>query len=101
MRAVRLLGLALVLVSALVAGAPAQAKSGVRATITSGLPTTAPPGSRIRVAWRLLDRQGHPFGAGGVFIRLLSAEGSTLAFAPGHSHADGRYVAQARIHPVE
>jgi hypothetical protein len=97
MRRVLLVGLALLFASVLEAGAPAGAKTGVWAMITSGLPTTAPPGSRIRITWRLADRQGHPFGAGGVFVRLLSAEGSTTAFAPGHAYADGRYAAIARV----
>jgi hypothetical protein len=95
MRSVLVVGLALIAVGALGAGAPA--KTGVWATITSGLPTTAPAGSRVRITWRLADRQGHPFGAGGVFVRLISAEGSTIAFAPGHAYADGRYAASARV----
>jgi hypothetical protein len=97
MRIGLLVGLALIVVGALGAGEPVQAKTGVWATITSGLPTTASPGSRIRVTWRLADQQGHAFGAGGVFVRLISAEGSTTAFAPGHDYADGRYAAIARV----
>ena len=97
MRMGLLVGLALIAVGALRAGEPALAKTSVWATITSGLPTTAPPASRIRITWRLADRQGHPFGAGGVFVRLISAEGSTTAVAPGHRYANGRYAAIARV----
>ena len=62
------------------AALPAGAKDGVKATLLTSIPLDAAPGTRVGVAWRLfsLDKRGkeRPFGAGGVFVRLLSATGA-------------------------
>jgi hypothetical protein len=73
---------ALVLVSALVLTAGAAAKDGVRATLTSPIDVKASPGATVHVTGTLADRDGHPFGAGSLFVRLLGRSGgSTFAFA--------------------
>lgn len=63
-----------------VAAWPAGAKDGVQATLTTPIPLDAAAGTRVRVGWRLysVDSRGkeRPFGAGGVFVRLLSATGA-------------------------
>jgi len=79
---------------------PAAGKEGVKATLTTRVPLTAPAGTTLRVAWTLAyrDEHGrrHPFGGEGVFVRLLSASGapSTTAFA---RRANGGYAAAVRV----
>jgi hypothetical protein len=80
---------------ALVAAVPASGKEGARATLTTRVPLTAAPGTSFRVAWTvtILDSgKRRPFGAGGMFVRLLSpARGaSTKVYAQG---VNGRYHA--------
>jgi hypothetical protein len=58
------------------------------------LPLSAKPGTHLRVGWTLASVENgrrHPFGASGVFVRLLSASGApaSRAFASG----DGTYTA--------
>jgi hypothetical protein len=74
------LGVLVVVAAALLAGAlPAAAKEGVKATLTTKIPLDAAPGTKFEVGWTLayLDEAGRrqPFGAGEVFVRLLSASG--------------------------
>lgn len=57
----------------LAVGLPATAKDGVRATLTTRVPADARAGTRLRVGWTLATRDGHAFGGGGIFVRLLSA----------------------------
>ena len=67
-------------VLASITAVPAGAKDGVNATLTTRIPLDATAGTRVRVAWRLfsVDERGkeRPFGAGGVFVRLLSGSGA-------------------------
>ncbi|HEY7693945.1 MAG TPA: hypothetical protein VH816_16530 [Gaiellaceae bacterium] len=84
---------------ALVAAVPASGKEGARATLTSHVPVAAAAGTRFRVAWvvTILDNgRRRPFGAGGMFVRLLGpARGaSTKVYAQG---LDGRYHAIVRV----
>src|SRR3954451_24863805 len=81
---------------ALAAGS-AGAKEGVEATILSAIPKDAAPGSSFRVEWRLAElRDGHPFGAGGIFVRLVGPTGAaTTAFAD--EGANGRFAATATV----
>jgi hypothetical protein len=62
------------------AALPASAKDGVQATLKTSIPLDAAAGTRVRVAWKLFSVEGRgkerPFGAGGVFVRLLSASGA-------------------------
>jgi hypothetical protein len=86
-----------------VAVVPAAAKEGVKATLATKIPLDAKPGSRLRVAWKLIyaegDNRGQPFGANGVFVRLRSASGARAetAFAPTADHADGEYAATVAV----
>jgi hypothetical protein len=75
------LGVLMVVAAALLIGAPpAAAKEGVKATLTTKIPLDAAPGTKLEVGWTLayLDDNGRrqPFGAGEVFVRLLSASGA-------------------------
>jgi hypothetical protein len=71
------LRLALVLIGtaaiATVAASPVAGKDGVKATLTTQVPLRATPGTQITIAWKLASKSGRPFGAGEVFVRLLSA----------------------------
>jgi len=92
-----------VLAAALVLAAPAAAKDGVQAHVTTAIPTDASPGDRLHVAWKLdfLDRSARltPFNAVGVFVRLRSASNGapTIAFATATAHTDGRYDATVTV----
>jgi hypothetical protein len=80
-------GMLVVAITALVAPLSAAGKEGVRATLRTAVPLDAEPGARLKVAWTLTfageDGVQHPFGAGGVFVRLVSASGggSRIGFA--------------------
>jgi hypothetical protein len=88
---------------AALAAAPAAGKDGARARLTTALPLDAAPGTTLAVGWRVdvPDQSGgrQPFGAGGMFVRLLSRTGApaTTAFASGTEHADGRYAAEVTV----
>ena len=78
------------------AAAPAAAKEGLKARLTTTIPLDASPGTPLEVAWTLADPKGRPFGAGGVFVRLASASGARpeTAFARGDT---GDYAATVRV----
>jgi hypothetical protein len=79
---------------AVLAAGSAGAKEGVEATLLTTIPKDAAPGTTIRIEWRLAELQtGHPFGAGGIFVRLLGPRGATTADATETAH--GRFVANA------
>ena len=85
--------------AALFAALPAAAKEGVEATLRTSIPLDAPAGTQVKVAWTLayIDENGQrqPFGANGVFVRLLSASGadSEEGVAPMGAHPTGEYEA--------
>lgn len=85
---------------ALAAALPATGKDGVKATLERSIPLDAPAGTRLDVAWKLayIDERGkrQAFGAGGLFVRLLSASGArpVTAFASGDR---GAYRATAVV----
>jgi hypothetical protein len=86
------------LVVALVAVPPAHAKEGVKATLKTPIPFDAKPGTKLDVSWTLwLVDQGRrrPFGAGDVFVRLVSAtgEGAETAYVDG----SGTYTATVAV----
>jgi hypothetical protein len=97
------IGLVCVGATALVAALPAPGKDGVRAALTTNVPLDAREGTHLRVAWTLasLDEQGrrHPFGANGVFVRLLSASGgpAETGFAPTGAYTTGEYTATVAV----
>jgi hypothetical protein len=74
----------------------ASAKEGVEATLLTAVPKQAAPGAAIRIEWRLADLTGRPFGAGGIFVRLIGPGGaSTTSLA--HALARGRFTATATV----
>jgi hypothetical protein len=85
--------------AALITALPADAKEDVQATLTMPVPLDAGPGTELTVAWKLfsVDDQGRrqPFGANGVFVRLLSGSGAaaTEGVAPAGGHPTGEYEA--------
>lgn len=88
---------------ALFAALPAGAKEDVEATLMSGVPLDAPAGTRLTVSWSLfsVDENGgrEPFGANGVFVRLLSASGaqSEEAVASPGAYETGEYEATVTV----
>src|SRR5436190_23995558 len=83
--------LLVVAVAALVVAASASAKEGEKATLMTPIPLDSKPGSKLTVTWTLAFTENgkqHSFGAGGVFVRLLSATGAKTetADAPGYSN---------------
>ena len=86
----------------LVAAAPASGKEGARATLTTRVPLSAAAGTSFRVAWvvTILDNgRRRPFGAGGMFVRLLSpVRGQSVkVYAKG---VGGHYHATVRVPTV-
>ena len=85
--------------AALIAAPAGSAKEEVKATLVTEIPLDAPAGTELRVAWRLfyVDEKGErqPFGASGVFVRLLSASGAASAkgAAPARLRGAGEYEA--------
>ncbi len=85
---------------ALVAAPLAAAKNDARATLLTRVPAKAPAGTTFAVAWivTIADERGRrqPFGAGGMFVRLMSPlrGGSTKVYAKG---VQGRYHARVRV----
>ena len=75
MRVGRLLVVLAGLAAGFVAAPAAVAKDDVRATLTTPIPLDAAPGTKLHIGWKLANRDGSLFGAGGVFVRLLSASG--------------------------
>jgi hypothetical protein len=91
-----LLPLAGVVAWALVTALPAGAKEDVQATLTSPVPLDAPAGTPLTVTWTLAfvdeDGQRRPFGADGVFVRLLGASGAeSEGVATDGAHDIGEY----------
>lgn len=90
-----------VVLVALLAAVPVAAKEGVRARLATSIPLDAMPGTRLDVAWTLTsvdeDGQRRPFGASGVYVRLLSASGADAetGFAQGSTGqgSTGEYTA--------
>jgi hypothetical protein len=92
--------LAAAALAALAAAPAAQTKGDVRATLTTRVPAQARPGTTLVVGW-LLRWPGpngalHPFGAGGVFVRLRGGSGGSTT-ALGRALARGRYEARVRV----
>ena len=75
---------------------PVSAKEGVRAKLEAPVSLNAPPDKTIRVAWRLVDEEGRPFGAGGIYLRV-SRCGTTPLRIPATARGDGRYHARMKV----
>ena len=84
----------------LAAAASAWTKEGARSDLTTSVPLRAPPGTTVRVGWIVSAPDGRgnmrPFGATGMFVRLLSRTGAppTTGFAP---QSAGRYSAEVNV----
>lgn len=85
---------------ALVAAVSASTKEGARSDLTTRLPVGAAPGTLVRVGWIVSapDEQGNmrPFGATGMFVRLLSRSGAPASTGFARQSA-GRYSAELKV----
>jgi hypothetical protein len=86
------------IVAALAVVPAAAAKDGVTAELTSTVSADLQPGTQIDVSWKLANRDGTPFGAMGVFVRLLDARSGKPVdvTAP---QSSGPFVATVRVPP--
>src|SRR5437899_12633260 len=75
---------------------PAAAKEDVRATLDKPVRLGAPPGTTIRVTWHLVDRQGRPFGASGLYLRVSRGTGGPLRMAA-TNRGRGGFAARVRM----
>ena len=94
MRPVRVLGA--LLLAAFFAAPSATAKEGVRAELLRAVDLGARPGETIRVAWRLVDDEERPFGAGGIYLRVFRCSGRPLRI-PAKERGAGRYSARVKV----
>jgi hypothetical protein len=98
-----MLALVGVAVWALVTALPVGAKEDVQATLTSPVALDAPAGTRLTVTWTLFfvdeDGQRRPFGADGVFVRLLGPSGAASEedVATGRAQEAGEYEATVLV----
>ena len=82
---------------------PAAGKEGVEATLASHVPLDAEPGARLTIRWTLAyfdeERKRRPFGANGVFVRLVSMTGARAetGLAPIGAHSAGEYAANVVV----
>ena len=80
--------------------APATAKEDVEATLLTPVGLEAAPGKEITVAWTLksVDARGkrEPFGASGIYLRLLSPVDGSRPVAPA-TGGNGRYEATVTV----
>jgi hypothetical protein len=79
----------------------AAAKEDARARLTKPLPVDARPGETVSVSWtvRVPDGKGgsRPFGAGSMFVRLLSATGAAPTVGFADTDARGRNEARVQV----
>ena len=78
------------------AAAPAVPKEGVHAVAEGPVDLAAKPGTKMRVAWRLVDGEGRPFGAGGIYLRV-SRCGRGPLLVPARDRGRGRYSARFKV----
>jgi hypothetical protein len=94
MRATLLL---LVLIAAVaMLAVPAGAKEGVRAKLDEPVRLDTAPGETITVAWHLVDQQGRPFGASGIYLRVSRCGRGPLT-VPATQRSLGGYSARVRV----
>jgi hypothetical protein len=94
MRTVRLSLLALTALALLTS--PASAKEGVRAKLEGTARLDAAAGTKLRVAWRLVDAGGRPFGASGIYLRVARCAGGVRR-VPARSRGRGRFSARVVV----
>ena len=94
MRPWRLLAAALAVALGLVI--PALAKEGVRAKLEAPVRLDTAAGKTITVRWRLVDDQGRPFGASGIYLRVSTCRGRLLQVAA-KDRGRGRYRSRVTV----
>ena len=91
---------ALLLAAVIAAGAllamPAAAKQGVRAKLDEPVRVNSAPGTKIRVTWRLVDENGRPFGASGIYLRVSRCGRRPLKI-PATERGLGKYSARVGV----
>jgi hypothetical protein len=91
---------AILFVGTIVIGAllaiPVAAKEGVRAKLDEPVRLGTAPGKTIRVAWHLVDDEGRPFGASGIYLRVSRCGRKPLRI-PATARAVGGYSARVRV----
>ena len=68
---------------------PAPAKEGIRAKLDHPVRLHAAAGTIVRVAWHLVDENGRPFAASGIYLRVSRCGRGPLRLAAtnrGHGH---------------
>jgi hypothetical protein len=86
-----------VVVFALVLAGSASAKNDVEATLLTSISGDAMAGATLHVEWRLAElNSGRPFGAGGIFIRLIGPTGARTTAAASESRP-GHFAASVGI----
>lgn len=83
---------ALAVSAAALAAAPALAKEGVTAKLVDPVRLGAKPGTKLRFDLRLRDERGRPFGAGGLYLRVLSCR-RKVTHVPLRERSRGRFAA--------
>ena len=93
------LGLLGIATGAFVTAFPAAGKDGVEATLRTAIPLDASAGTDLHVAWSLAYPGGRPFGANGVYVRLVSASGGNTetGVASGGAYRTGEYAANVVV----
>ena len=97
-----LAGIGLAVLALLASTTVVLGKEGMRASLTTPIPSRAAPGDEILLAWTLTvvdgNMQSQPFSAEYVFVQLLSpTREATIAFATGGDHARGEYAARVKV----
>jgi hypothetical protein len=82
-------------VGAVLAGG-AAAGGGVKATLTRTV-HAAPPGTRITVAWKLHDANGHVVLDKHVFVKITCPEGDRVTTTYANPNAHGLYLVNAIV----
>ena len=92
------LALAVVLALAAVAVlAPlAAGKDRVHAVAVEPVRLATPPGEKLRVTWDLVDAEGRPFGASGIYLRVSRCGRRPLRI-PARERGHGRYTARFTV----
>lgn len=86
----------IVVVGLAVLAPPAVPKDGVRAIADGPVRLTAAPGAKLRVTWHLVDADGQPFGASGIYLRV-SRCGHKPLLIPARERGHGRYSARFTV----
>ena len=85
-----------VVITTALAATTAPAKEGVSATLDAPVRLDTPAGKTVGVAWHLSDGDGHPFGAGGIYLRVSRCEAKPLRVRA-KERGNGRYSARFTV----